>query len=104
MLIHGLSSTTASLATTSGGRLHKNVGILMSAPLYNTLTPTLYQIPVDPGCLPLQAGTAAVFDANKAHHTEAQCIFDNYHHMDGVLRTQIIDTVSNVYLSELQNK
>jgi hypothetical protein len=105
-MVQTLYGNAASLATTLGGGAHGHIGNIMTPPLYATLTETPYELPDDPGPLPvIPAGaTKTVREQIRAEHNENRRVFDNHHNMDGALKTQVIDTIQDTYLSEMRNK
>jgi hypothetical protein len=105
-IVQLMYGNAASLPTTLGGGQHGHVGLIMTPILYTTLSNTPYTLPVDPGPSPIHARNAAgaAIETTRLNHQEEQQIYDNNQNMDDALKTQIIDTINDTYLCELQNK
>jgi cell division septum initiation protein DivIVA len=105
-LVQTLYGNAASLATTLGGGGHGHIGIIMTTPLYATLTATPYIAPIDPGAIPNipPGASSANRDIIRTAHTEARRIFDNHTNMDDALKSQVIDTINDTYICEMRNK
>jgi hypothetical protein len=77
----------------------------MTPILYATLSNTNYKSPADPGNDILQpAGTAADREHQRHAHKEERRIFENNQNTDDALKAQVIGTIKDTYLNELQNK
>jgi hypothetical protein len=78
-MVHTLYGNAASLATTLGGGAHGHIGNIMTPPLYATLTATPYELPIDPGALPIirTGATKTVREQIRAEHHENRQVFDN---------------------------
>jgi hypothetical protein len=70
-MVQTLYSNAASLTTTLGGGGHGHIGIIMTPPLYATLTANPYITTVDPGIL-LNIPAAATTPARELIHTQAK--------------------------------
>jgi hypothetical protein len=105
-MVQTLYGNAASLATTLRGGAHRHIGNIMTPPLYATSTATPYELPMDPSALPIIPGgaTKTVREQLRAEHHENRRVFDNHHKMDDALKAQVIDTIQDTYLSEMQNK
>jgi len=105
-MVQTLYGNAASLTTTLGGGGHGHIGLIMSPPLYATLTATPYISPDDPGALPIipPAATTPAREQIRIIHKEQRHIFDNHHNMDDALKAQVIDTINDTYICELRNK
>ena len=78
----------------------------MMPPLYATLMATPYINPTDPGVLPIipAAATAPTSELIQTHHQEEQHIYDNHINMDDMLKSQVINAITDTYISEMHNK
>ena len=103
-MVQSLYANAASLSTTLGGGNHGHIGLVMNDILYTTLSPTPYHHPVDPGPLPMLAGTAAQRGDQLREFEETQCIYNNHTNMDDALKGLIIDCIDDPYICELRNK
>jgi hypothetical protein len=105
-MIERLYGNAASLPSPLGGGAHGHIGILMSVPLYATLSATNYIDPTDPGATPHfpARATDAARDTIRHAHTEKRRVFENHNNMDDALKAQVIDSVEDTYLCELRNK
>ena len=85
---------------------HGHIGIIMSPPLYATLTATPYISPHDPGTIPIipPQSTAPAREQIRTQHKEDRRIFDNHNNMDDALKAQVIDTIDDTYICEMRNK
>ena len=92
-LIYG---NTATLPTTLDGGAHGQVGLIMKATLYVTLSPTAY---ISPAVVPPTA-TIAARQQLRDQHREEKCIYTNNINMDDALKTQLLDAVEDPYESE----
>jgi hypothetical protein len=79
-LVQSLYGNAASLATTLGGGGHGHIGIIMTAPLYATLTANPYVTLDNPGALPIipHATTTANRELLRTEHTKRRQIYDNH--------------------------
>jgi hypothetical protein len=106
-MVQILYGNAAALATTLRGGQHGHIGLIMTPLLYATLTATPHNQPIDPGptppLLPVNA-SAAAHETGRIKHKEARRIYDNNNNMDNALKAQIINTMGDTYLYEMQNK
>ena len=95
----------ATLPTTLGGGAHGPVGLIMKAALYMTLSPTSYVSPKEPPLTPVISPTTTSSARQQLcdQHTEEELIYTNHINMDDALNTQLLDTVEDLYVSELRN-
>jgi hypothetical protein len=105
-IIQTLYVNAASLPTTIRGGGHGHIGLIMTPPLYATLTPTAYTAPNNPGPIVIHAVNAsqAIRERNNITYEEARQIYDNNANMDAALKTQLIDAIKDTNLCELRNK
>jgi len=52
-----LYSNTAEVSTTLGGEKHGHIGLIMKSELYKVISTTTFQIPEDPGTIPIYPTT-----------------------------------------------
>lgn len=103
-MVQILYANAASLPTTLGGGQHGHIGLVMNDILYATLSITPYIHPVNPGQLPILAGTAAQRDEQLRNFEERQRVYNNHNNMDDALKGLIIDAINDPYICELRNK
>ena len=95
-----------SLPTTLGGGQHGHIGIITTPKLYTTLAATPYESHPDPSITPLHAigESAETRQTSFLIHKEERRIFENHQTMEDALKSLIIDSVDDVYISKLRNK
>ena len=105
-LLQLLYGNAASLPTTLAGGQHGHIGLIMTAGLYATLSPTAYEAPPDPGPTPVHANNASVNkrEQTTVEHSEARRVFNNHANMDDALKAFVIDSIEDTYLCEMRNK
>jgi hypothetical protein len=105
-MVQTLYGNAASLSTTLGGGAHGHIGIIMTPPLYATLTATPYAAPMDPGALPNipHNASTATRELLRTEHHEERRVYDNHNNMDDALKAQVIDTIQDTYINEMRNK
>jgi hypothetical protein len=105
-MVQTLYGDAASLATTLGGGSHAHIGIIMRQALYATLTAIPYLPPLDPGALPIipHATTTSNRELLHTKHQELRRIYDSHTNMDDALKLQVINSVQETYICEMQNK
>jgi hypothetical protein len=105
-MVQMLYGNAASLQSPLGGGQHGHIGIIMSTVLYATLSNQQYDTPADPGLPPVPPAraTGAIIEENRISYASERKIYDNHTNMDDALKSQIIDAVNDVYLSEVRNK
>ena len=93
--------------TNLGGRLFGYLGIVLRDVTYNTIPNTLPFIQsTHPGpCIPLGARLTQVeIIQEKARHEEVLRLFDEFNHVESILRTQLIEAVPVIYLEPLRDE
>jgi hypothetical protein len=103
-MVQKLYGNAASLPTTIRGGAHGHIGLLMTPSLYTTLSATPYIAPPpDPGPTPNHPhnATAAAHETIQIQRKEDRRIFNNN---KNAIKAQIIDSINDTYLCELQNK
>jgi hypothetical protein len=105
-LVQIFYGNSASLTTTLGGRGHGHIGIITTPHLYATLTATPYMTSIDLGVLPniSVASTAPTREMIQTQNMEERRIYDNHTNMDDALKSQVINTINDTYICEMQNK
>ena len=106
-LMCALYANAASLPSPSGGGSHGHLGLIMCPSLYETLSPTPYNTPNDPGVTPTYPCGNITLDERTSitdDHKKLRYVFDTHHHMDDAIKSSIIDAVDNVYLTEKYNR
>ena len=95
----------ATLPTTLGGGAHGHFGIIMKATIYVTLVATAYVTPNEPLLTPDVPSTATSASQQQLQdqHAEEHRIFTNHVNMDDALKTQLLDSVEEPYVSKLRN-
>ena len=105
-MVQLLYGNAASLPKTLGGGQHDHIGIITTPQLYTTLAATPYESPHDPGITPIHAigALAEIRQTNFLIHKEERRIFDNHQTMEDALKSLIISSFIDLYISELRNK
>ena len=88
---------TVTLPATLGSGAHGYVGLIVNKTLYVTAEP-----PLTPFIPPTT--TSAACQQLRDQHTEEQLIYTNHINMDDALKTQLLDAVEDLYVSELRNR
>ena len=102
-IMYGNATT---LPTTLGGGSHCHVGLIMKAALYVTLSATAYVTPIEPPLTPDVPSTATSASRQQLcnQYAEEHQIFTNHGNVDDALKTQLLDSVEEPYVSELRNR
>ena len=101
-----LYANAVTLPTTMGGGTHGHIGLIMKPALCSTLSEISYEIPLDPGPIPIYApgssGLARQQITNEFE--ESKRIFENHYNMDLALKALIIEAVDAVHLEEKRDR
>ena len=105
---HELYANAALIPSPLGGGQHGHIGLIMQAPLYQTISNTPFIIPSDPGILPVFSPnisyTAAHREAIIMEHKELRRIFDTIINVDFAIKKLVIIAVQDVYLAEKNSR
>ena len=104
-VIQSLYGNSFMLSTTIGGGSHGHIGLIMIPNLYMNIPPKTYIIPLDT-VIDTNVSTNVTSASSQQFwndHKEACCIFGNNTKMNNTIEAQVIDTVNDMNIVELQN-
>ena len=104
-LLKKLYANAASITSALGGVKHGNVGILMTATLYATLSNVEYKVPPNPGPspeYPARVTTAEKYALNTQHAKEL-AEFETHTEVSDAIKQKIIEAVEDPYLHALED-
>ena len=100
-----LKSNAASIPSTLGGGNHGLLGLILADPVYHTFTGHHFNIPVNPGAVPIipPGQTAAQIGELVCQHGEALRTYQETQRTDQALKQQILNAFDEMYTRGLRN-
>ena len=94
-----LKANASSVSSNLGDGLHGHLGLVLNPVDYALVSPVPFVAPVHRGALAVPQGTTtAMATALRDQHTEAVCLFWEYHGVEKALKQQIRTAVEKCYL------